>query len=317
MMSRLRFLLIVLVSSVGMFAQQPASSAEKSHADALSAQDAASPAVDIIPFTLTDANNISVPAVLNGKDKVELMLHTAINAVSVITSAADKTPSLTFDHVQNVKSWGGEQDARLSIGNTLQIGKQTWRDLTIGESEHSGPGTDGKFGLNLFEDRIVEINFDQSVVKLHAALPDVRNFERLDLTIEHGSMFVEGTLVLGETRLRNKFLVHSGYSGTILLDDDFVREHKLGAQLPLLSESELKDSFGNVLKTKKVRLPELRFGQAVFSEAPIGFFEGSIGRQTMSVLGGDLLKRFNLIVDVANKQLYVQPNSLFEGDFGK
>jgi hypothetical protein len=110
-------------------------------------------------------------------------------------------------------------------------------------------------------------------------------------------------------------MIHSGFGGTILLDNDFVAKNKLD-RFETVSESELRDSFGNVLKTKKVSLPELSFGESTFSKMPVGFFEGAIGKQKMSVVGGDVLKRFNILIGLDRTEIYLKPNSLFNNAFG-
>jgi len=89
----------------------------------------------------------------------------------------------------------------------------------------------------------------------------------------------------------------------------------MGAHLEVISESELKDSYGNILKTKKALLPAFKLGNIKVKELPIGFFEGAIGRQKMSVMGGNLLKRFNIIIDIEAAHIYLKPNSLMELPF--
>jgi len=51
-------------------------------------------------------------------------------------------------------------------------------------------------------------------------------------------------------------------------------------------------------------------GEQTFQNIPVGFFEGAIGRQKMSILGGNVLKRFNLIINSKREYLYVKANSL-------
>lgn len=43
---------------------------------------------------------------------------------------------------------------------------------------------------------------------------------------------------------------------------------------------------------------------------PVGFFTGALGRQKMSIVGGDLLKRFNLIIDAERANIYLKENKL-------
>ncbi len=267
--------------------------------------------IDTIPFNLTSHNNISVKALLNQVDTVDLMFHTAAYSVTLISEISDKLKSVNWNQLDTVSSWGGDSDSRFSENNSIQIGPLQWDSLSIWETQHSGPTTDGKFGLNLFENKIVEINFDDHFIAIHHTLPAITDgYEKLNLLIEDDFMFLEGTSVINGEEFQNKFLIHSGYGSTILYDDEFVAKNKSITELKIIKESELKDSYGNVLKTKKAILPLFQIGSTDLTNLPVGFFEGAIGRQKMSVLGGDLLKRFNIVIDLSSSQIYFKTNSL-------
>ncbi len=266
---------------------------------------------DTIPFTLTAANNISIKAILNDMDTLNLMFHTAAGDVALTKATTSKLTSLSELGTDTVKSWGGESTARYSKGNTVQIGNFSLKNLTIWEDTHSGIGTDGKFGPNFFENKIIEMNFDESIIIIHSALPSLEvEYEQHNLVINRGLMFLEMVSQIEENHYKNNFLIHSGYGGTILYDDAFSNEHKLGEQLKINSESDLRDSHDNIIKTKKAILPILSVGKIQFSYIPVGFFEGTIGRQQMSVMGGNLIKRFNIIFDIQNAHVYLKGNSL-------
>ena len=273
-------------------------------------------AVVRIPFTLTAADNIAVRATLNATDTVDLMFHTAVDSVSLTKEAIAKLSSFTANGSVSVQSWGGTADARQSTGNSLSVGEFTWRDLTITEADNSGPGTDGKFGPNLFAGKVVEINFDSRELLIHSTLPAMDgSFQQLDLVTRRGSMYVTGELTVAERHYTTEFLLHSGFAGTALLDEEFVRTHDLGADLETLSESVLKDSYGNEVKTRSVRVPALRFGATTFADVPVGIFEGKIGSARASIIGCGLLKRFNIIIDAKNRHLYLAPNKLSGATF--
>lgn len=266
---------------------------------------------DTIPFELTQHNNIAIKAVINEADTVKLMFHTAANGVTLIKEATEKMTNIKWSQAESVKSWGGENEARYSEDNTLQIGAFRWDSLLIFENTNSGPTTDGKFGPNLFAGKAIEINFEESILLIHQRLPDkIAACEKVALRFENDLMFIEGTSSIGGKEFPNLFLVHSGYGGTILYDDKFVSDSKIGEQIEITEEQELKDSYGNVLKTKKGNLPKFSLGETTFEAIPVGFFEGAIGRQKMSVIGGNLLKRFNLIIDANRTYVYLKPNRL-------
>lgn len=266
----------------------------------------------VIPFTLTEYNNLSIKAVLNQKDTVNLMFHTAANAVTLTEIALLKITSLKFNRTDSVKSWGGNDNtSRFSKSNTLQIGSLKWNNVPIWENKNSGQHTDGKFGLDLFEQKIIEIDYDKNVLIIHHVLPKkIKTYEKLKLTFENEMMFVEANSINGKNSYINKFLIHSGYAGAVLYDDKFVADNKIAEQLKVTDEKQLKDSFGNILKTKKAILPTFAIGNIKLNNVSVGFFEGAIGRQKMSIIGGDILKRLNLIIDAKREFIYLKPSKL-------
>jgi hypothetical protein len=133
----------------------------------------------------------------------------------------------------------------------------------------------------------------------------------MEFLLQQGSMVLMGRVVIGDSKIQNKFMLHTGFGGTALLDDEFAQIHKLADQLETISQRDLKDAFGNTLKTRKVRLPSLDFDGIQFADIPIEIFDGALGRQKISVIGGGLIKQMNLVIDPAKHRLYLSPNRLF------
>lgn len=264
---------------------------------------------DTIPFILTEHNNLSVEAVINELDTVQLMFHTAASGITLIAEASARLGAIEWREGDKVKSWGGENEARYSNNNTLQIGSFRWDSLVIWENERSGPETDGKFGPHLFAGKAIEINFDNRQIIIHSSLPEnITGYEKLPLHSEDGFMFIEAISRVGGKDYPNRFLIHTGYGGSILYADQFVKESEIGSHINITSEQSLKDSYGNTIQTKKGELPYLSIGQMAFENISVGFFEGSIGRQQMSVMGGEMLRRFNLIIHPDRTAIYVAAN---------
>lgn len=276
--------------------------------------------VDSFPFALTSYNNISIKGIFNKKDTLEYMFHSGVNSVGITFDALEKISALDTSKSVSAKGWGGAGEMKYTRGNHLKIGNHQWGDLLVWVSKHSGHFTDGKIGPNLFKDQLIEIDFDAKQMRIYSHLdqiPSLHSYSKYVLSYNGDLMFVSGNLKIGANQYQNTFMIHTGYSGALLLDDGFASQHKIGDQLKITSESQLKDSFGNVLKTKKAILPALDLGGAQFSSIPISFFEGKIGNQKHSVLGGELLKRFNIIFDMQRAELYLKPNRLMALPFPK
>jgi hypothetical protein len=269
-------------------------------------------AQDTIPFQLTTYNNLSVQAVLNKQDTLQLMFHTASNALHITEDGIKKLKSIQFDRTDSVKSWGGNgNSSRHSKNNVLQIGDMRWEQIALWEDKYSGHFTDGKFGTNLFENKVIEIDFDKKQLIISNHLPaKTKKYEKLKLIVERDNMFIESSITIGNSAFKNKFLIHSGYGGAILLDDQFANENKIGEKLKIVKETTMKDAFGNDLKTQHVLLPVLKIGNEKLKQVPAGFWKGTIGRQKMSAMGGDILKRFNIIIDAQREHIYLKANHL-------
>ena len=274
---------------------------------------------DSIPFSLTSHNNIAVSCLLNEVDTVNLMLHTAASGLTLIRECATTLKSIQTDGVDTVNSWGGANTASYSYDNSLRIGQSVFKGLTVWVNEKSGPGTDGKFGLDFFEDQIIELDFEQQLLLVYPELTEAdaleKGFMPYNMDAGDGFLLLSGESVFGGKTMTKQFLIHSGYGGSLLFDDETTAEHQLSKHLKVIKETELKDAYGNVLKTKKAILPEFVLAGQTIKEVPVGFFEGAIGRQKVSVLGGELLKRFNIIFDIKNEKAYLKPNALIKTPF--
>ncbi|HLP92489.1 MAG TPA: aspartyl protease family protein [Saprospiraceae bacterium] len=271
-----------------------------------------------IHFQLTAYNNLVIPALLNQQDTVRLMLHTAASDVTITEDAARKMKSLRFDgQVDSVQSWGGNANtADFSKHNQLRVGKWLLNDLTIWKNQHSGQETDGKAGLHLFEGQVVMVDFDRNELKTRNKLPkNTKHYQKFKLEVQDDMLFLRAICLLGTDSVAHTFLIHTGYGGSVLLDDEFVRTHQLGQRIPITGEKKLSDAYGNVLTTKKGALPGFILGDSKLENLPVGFFEGAIGQQSISILGSDVLKRFNWIIDADRSHIYLKPNALFKTPF--
>lgn len=268
-----------------------------------------------IPFRLTKWNNVSVPSTINENYALNLMFHTAVSDVSIVTETLDKLSEIALDEKADVTTWGGTSKSRFGKGLRLAFGSLTLENATVFESARSGHQTDGKFGPSQLDCKFIEINFDRSVILLHPKLPKRSGeWKVIHLQVDGDMLSIDANLEVGEQVIEQRFCLHSGYSGFALLDDEFVSKHTQLAELEILEENELTDSAGNVIKTKKASIPKFSIDEFEFERTPVSFFEGALGRQRISLLGGDFLKRFNLLFDLENGQVYLKKSQHFGCD---
>ncbi|SMG36270.1 hypothetical protein SAMN05661096_02422 [Marivirga sericea] len=272
--------------------------------------------VEAIPFTLTSHNNISIKAIIGDGDTLDLMFHTAANSVTLTRETTSRLEGISWDEESDVGTWGGRAVWRSSNNNRMRIGPLKWDSLTIYEDERSGPTTDGKFGPHLFKGYFIEIDFKDGLLVLYEKLPEKsKEYLKMNLVNIDGNLFVEGKTTIDGMEYENLFLIHSGYGGALLFDDQFAVESKIGERIAIVDQKELRDSFGNVVKVKKGLLPNFKLGNIELIQVPVGFYQGQIGQQQMSIIGGDVLKRFNMIIDADRESIYIKTNDLTKLDY--
>ena len=129
---------------------------------------------DTINFTLNKQHNICIKACINQSDTLTLMYHSSATGVT-LTKDALKSKKIPLGASQSteVHTWGGDAESEYSEGNTLTISNLRWDSLLVFINENSGDGTDGKFGFNFFEDKILEIDYDHLRMVVHTTLPKI------------------------------------------------------------------------------------------------------------------------------------------------
>jgi hypothetical protein len=271
-----------------------------------------------IPFRITAYNNIILKATLNDRDTVNLMLHTASSDITLTEESTKKLATIHFTGaVNDVQSWGGGgNSSRYSKGNTLNIAGLQWDNVEIWDDQNSGQESDGKIGLNFFNGKVLDFDFEKLQLTVGPTLPHrLKQYEKLQLVSKGTNLFIKGELEVGKESLGTELLLHSGYGGDILLNDAFVQNNKIDQKIKITSEKKLKDAYGNVLTTQKGLLPVLKLGKLELHNTNVGFFTGTVGRQKISVMGGDILKRFRIIIDASRQTVYLKPNRNFKSDY--
>ena len=105
-------------------------------------------------------------------------------------------------------------------------------------------------------------------------------------------------------------MVHSGHSGALIFGTRAVSEQPGLGRLDTLGAEVLKDSFGHELRNTRVRIPAVTIAGRTVARVPASLMDRRSSIPS-SVIGGELLKRFNWLLDLRNDVLYLKPNDRF------
>ena len=106
---------------------------------------------DTIPFTLNQFDAIHVKGIINSADTINL--HFDIG---------------TLDFRLTRETLGRYKSQRI---NQLKLGSLIWNLPNIQTANQASHGMDGRFGWRVFDDNIIEIDYDNKLIIIHNSLP--------------------------------------------------------------------------------------------------------------------------------------------------
>ncbi|MBL0355897.1 MAG: hypothetical protein IPP72_02980 [Chitinophagaceae bacterium] len=267
---------------------------------------------DTIHFTLTPYNAVHVKSILNERDT--LNLHFDIGSFDF---------RLTKDAIlKKTKLLSGQPDALTGKANPefnnlekvfkIQIGDLIFTNPEVVPTGFTAHGMDGRFGWNIFEGRVVEIDYDKNLLIIHTKLPKKLNaYVKSKIEFTHSFVCIKGTFVINNKKYIGNFLLDSGSDQAIMLDSLWASKQNFPKDLKLLKSSKLKDPRGVLYETRIVVSPLLKINGFELTNIPTYLLGNNnpVGFE-INYLGNDLLKRFNTILDFRNDYIYLKSNSL-------
>ncbi len=254
---------------------------------------------DTIPFVLTDYNNIKFKAVLNKRDTLDLKFDSGTTGLLLTHDAIkDKTHNLDPDKAENY----------------LQIGNLNWSGLEVYPVAISGQGTDGRFGWDLFDGKVVEIDYDKNLMIVHTRMPEIgKGYSKFPIEYTHTLFCINGELQIKDKKYKNRFLFDNGYQRTIMLDTLLMHEQNYPKDLEVIKKVVMRNGQGKEIPVYTVNNERLNLGKIVLSDIPVQLLAtANPARFKTHIMGNEVLKRFNTILDFQQNFVYLKPNSLFE-----
>ncbi len=274
----------------------------------------------IIPLEINGAeltfildSGVSKPILFNLYDQDSLQL----NNVSEITinGLGEGSP------IKALRSYGNNFKLKGLQNNNQQV--YVVLDKEMNFSPSLGIPVHGIIGYDLFKDFVVDINYSSKIIKFidpeKYTPKKSKKYETLPLTIHRNKAFVTGEVKLkDESNIPVKLLVDTGSSDAIWLFQD----HQKGIGIP---DRNYEDYLGKGLNGhifgKRTRVKSLKIGSFTLTDAKAAFPNmecfGSmtdLGDRNGSV-GGEVLRRFNIVFNYPQKQITIRKNANFKLPF--
>jgi len=285
--------------------------------------------VAVIPFELYH-NRVYLPVSVNGSRPYAMILDTGAADTFVSEKVADE---VKLARKGNAKVNGnGEGVERFPLGKnvTVSVGGADLLEKTIviynyGDFEkHEGRKVDGTLGVNFFHKYVVEIDYAGRQLRIY----DPGSFvytgagSVIPLRILNGGTLAlfDGKIVAlaGQPAIGTRLAVDSGTYSALRLFRPFVEKHALIGEGRGQFES-IGFGAGGEFRQVTGRADSVEIGVVKLS-SPVADFSTDTKGVTATAsydgtIGGDILRRFTVILDYSRQQMILEPNANFVEPF--
>lgn len=277
------------------------------------------------PFKLLTGGIITLKAKLASfPDSLNFILDTGSGGISLDSVTTVKLQINTSMSDRTIRGIAGIRQVRFAYNLPLHLPGLTIDSLNFHINDYEvltsayGEKIDGIIGYSFLSKFIVRINYDS-----------LRIYVQTRGTIKYpkGGFLLKPLLVnipvmqaeiRDERELLSRFYFDTGAGMCLLLSTDFVADS--AAIRPRRKwYATQAEGLGGKAPMKQGVIRQLRFGPYKFRNVPAYIFEDEYNVTSYPYLGGlignDLLRRFNLILNYERRDIYMVPNSHFKDVF--
>lgn len=282
-----------------------------------------------IPFKLIN-NLVFIPIKVNGIE-LNFLLDSGVEE-TILFSMEDKQ-EVSFNNVEKIKlrGLGSEEEIEglKSTNNVLESHglKSTSHllyiilDQSFNLSSQIGIPVNGIIGHRFFKNNLVEINYQRKKLVVHANNEKNRSkiskkFTSVPITIERSKPYVYTTAVVDNVAIPAKLLIDIGNSDAFwVFENDKIK-------LPKKNFPDfLGKGFSGDIEGHRAKIAKFSIANFEFKNSIVSFPDSTSIRNVKMVpdrigsVGGEILKRFTLVLDYADRKMYLKKNSKFSEPF--
>lgn len=283
----------------------------------------------IIPFKLIN-NLVFIPIKVNG---IELNFLLDSGVEETILFSMEERQEVSFKNIEKIKlrGLGSEEEIEglKSTNNILEThGLKSSNhlvyiilDQSFNLSSHIGIPVNGIIGYKFFKNNIVEINYQKKRIVVYANNEETRKkldkkFRTIPITIERSKPYIYAKAVVDTVTVPAKLLLDIGNS------DAFWIFENSKIKLPKKNFPDfLGKGFSGDIEGHRAKIDNFLIDEFNFKKPIVSFPDSSSIKNVNMVpdrigsIGGEVLKRFTVVLDYADKKLYLKKNNKFSEPF--
>ena len=270
-------------------------------------------AEDVIPFTIGRDHKIHITGRINDSAPLDLLFDTGADTLVLYPSGLAKNANVRVDGTIENGGTGGVATRSTSNDNRVALGALRWDHESVLLIEKQADRADGIVGHNLFEDKVVEIDYDAMLLRIGDAVPErAAQWTALPIRFSGTIPAVEVRFEVGPEAFDEWLVLDTGSSLSVQLNQGSAEKHRLHGAMKRLGSSQMSGVGAGKVCNEVMLLPRLGLGKQELRELPVHVEElsGAV-QEPGGHLGMDVLKRFNTVLDFQNDVAYFAPSAMY------
>jgi hypothetical protein len=265
---------------------------------------------DVIPFTLGKDGKIHVTGRFNDSKPLDLLMDLGADSTVVFPSGLARGASPRVNGTIENLGTGGIVTRELSNDNRVTLGRLSWEHESLIVIEKQSDRADGILGYKLFDGKVVTFDHDARQMHVTDRPPtNARGWSRLPVQF-HGTLpGVTAGFERGGESFTEWLALDTGSNGSVFLDGRAAARHGL-YEMPRIGTSEMRGTGAAIARNDVVLLSRLFLAERVLPDVPLHIEEEGKAGGLEGHLGMDVLKRFNMAVDLRSDAVYLTPSDL-------
>jgi hypothetical protein len=262
------------------------------------------PGPDTLSFALGDNDKVYLKGMVNGSQPLDIQFDLGAGGTLIKKGSLEKV-KMELDKSITLQNSDGTNQVPMASRNRLEMGNMVWDSVSIAVADNMTHREDLIVGNSLFKNKILEIDYDKGIVVIHDTLSTIDDsYSRHDIVLDGGTVpFIEGSLNFRGKTQKGWMMVDLGAYTSIFNTADVPATNKM------LGEAKKMIGLNNSYFVPNLTIGNYKFSGFNYSTQKLN------GDGLQVILGNDLLKRFNFVLDNRNGHLYLKPNSLTQKSY--
>lgn len=277
------------------------------------------------PFTQLSGGIVIVRAQIdNYPDTLNLVFDTGSGGISLDSTTAGYLKVTYVKSEKTIRGIAGIKTVDFTMDHTLKLpGLETPHlDFHINDYELLtsvyGVRIDGIVGYSFFRRYIVRFDYDNQFIEVYS--PGTYKYPRGGhlLKPNFSTLPLQQAVLSDEREILSRFIFDTGAGLCFLLSRDFVDDSTVFKKNRKFYPTQAEGLGGKRQMSISIA-NEIRVGPYKFKRVPVHIFEDDFNVTSYPLLGGlignDILRRFNVVLNYPEQSIHLKPNSHFNESF--